>query len=203
MNSFPSCYLRHMKQIAIFASGTGSNATALCEYFTNHSEYKVGLILCDRAEAGVYKVAEQFKIPSQYLNADLRYGEPLLQLLHQYGIDYILLAGYLKLMPVEVIRAFSQRILNIHPALLPAFGGKGMYGKHVHAAVLKSGQKFSGITIHVADEKYDEGKIIFQAAVNITPGMTEEDLQKAINVLELKNYAVTSEKYFNSLNQKS
>jgi phosphoribosylglycinamide formyltransferase-1 len=192
-----------MQNIAIFASGSGSNTGAICQYFSQHPRYRVVLILCDKPEAGVYEVAEHYGIPTRFLSADVREPAKLLSILKTYNIRFILLAGYLRLMPLELIAAFPQRILNIHPALLPDFGGKGMYGRHVHNAVIKSGVNKSGITIHIADQHYDEGDILFQSAVDIPSGMNANELQKEVNELELKYYPPVAESYFDFLNQKS
>jgi phosphoribosylglycinamide formyltransferase-1 len=192
-----------MQNIAIFASGSGSNTGAICQYFSQHPRYRVVLILCDKPEAGVYKVAEHYGILTRFLSADVREPAKLLSILKTYNIRFILLAGYLRLMPLELIAAFPQRILNIHPALLPDFGGKGMYGRHVHNAVIRSGANKSGITIHIADQHYDEGDILFQSALDIPAGMNANELQKAVNELELKYYPPVAESYFDFLNQKS
>lgn len=192
-----------MQNIAIFASGSGSNTSAICQYFSQHPRYRVVVILCDKPEAGVYDVAEHYGIPTRFLSADVREPSKLLSILKTYNIRFILLAGYLRLMPAEIIAAFPQRILNIHPALLPDFGGKGMYGRHVHNAVIRSGTNKSGITIHIADQHYDEGDILFQSALDIPAGMNANELQKAVNELELKYYPPVAESYFDFLNQKS
>jgi phosphoribosylglycinamide formyltransferase 1 len=187
-----------MKRIAVFASGSGSNAGALIKYFKAHKYLRVVLIICDKPAAGVYQIAADENVPLEYLPKEKRTGEILLELLKVYRIDFILLAGYLRLMPASVVRNYAGRILNIHPALLPEFGGKGMYGQHVHAAVLQAGKIETGITIHVVDEKYDEGKVIFQKSIPVNPRMTVQELQSAVNKIELENYPRVAAEYFDS-----
>jgi phosphoribosylglycinamide formyltransferase-1 len=185
--------------ITIFASGNGSNADALCSYFASHPNYRINCILCDKQDAGVYTIGRNHNVPVISINTIFRDGEALLKVLDGYKTDFILLAGYLKLMPAEVIGKYPSRILNIHPALLPDFGGKGMYGQHVHEAVIKAGVGKSGFTIHLADQHYDEGKILFQEDVLIVQNMTATELQQLVNQLELKHYGPVAEKYFDGL----
>lgn len=192
-----------MQRIAIFASGKGSNAAALCSYFKNHPRYQVGLILCDKQEAGVYDVARSFRIPPICISGSYSNGATLKAILQMHNIHFVLLAGYLRLLPAEVIEAYPRKILNIHPALLPQFGGKGMYGKHVHKAVINAGAAESGFTIHQVNSKYDEGEIIFQEKIQISPGTDPDALHALINALELKHYPEVAESYFDALNQKS
>jgi phosphoribosylglycinamide formyltransferase-1 len=192
-----------MQRIAIFASGRGSNAEAICTYFAQHPRYQVGLILCDRQEAGVYDVAKKFRVPAISISGSYQNGKTLKAMLAMHNIHFVLLAGYLRLFPVEVIDAYPGKILNIHPALLPQFGGKGMYGRHVHTAVINAGATESGFTIHLVNPKYDEGKILFQEKIKVTPGINPEALHKLVNDLELLHYAPVAEKYFDQLNQKS
>jgi phosphoribosylglycinamide formyltransferase 1 len=185
--------------ITIFASGNGSNADALCSYFAAHPHYRINCILCDKQEAGVYGIGRKHNVPVINIHTIFRDGDALLKILVEYKTDFILLAGYLKLMPAEVISKYPSRILNIHPALLPDFGGKGMYGRHVHEAVIKAGVATSGFTIHLADQQYDEGRILFQEDVLIVQNMTATALQQLVNQLELKHYAPVAEKYFDEL----
>jgi phosphoribosylglycinamide formyltransferase-1 len=150
-------------RIAIFASGGGSNADKICAYFTTHPSIRVSLIVTNRAEAGVLQVAERHTIESVYIHKKYwAHPEIVLPVLETSGITHIVLAGYLSLIPEWLIGAYSGHIINIHPALLPRHGGKGMYGHHVHEAVKTAGELVSGITIHEVDEHYDEGKVIFQ-----------------------------------------
>jgi phosphoribosylglycinamide formyltransferase-1 len=175
--------------IAVFASGKGSNAENICHYFHNHSFIRVSLIVTDRKSAGVLDVAHRNKIPSIYINKDeWKHPDELVELLVREKIDLIVLAGFLKLIPQEIISTFNRRIINIHPALLPAYGGQGMYGHHVHEAVHKAGEKETGVTIHYVDQHYDTGDIIFQAKTSLHPGDGPEEIAARIHQLEMKNY---------------
>lgn len=177
-----------MKRIAIFASGSGTNAENLIDYFRRHGSARVALILCDNPQAGVLERAARLEVPAEVISrAELRAGKAL-EILKKNDIDFIILAGFLGLIPAELVRKYEKRIVNIHPALLPAYGGKGMYGMNVHRAVIQAGEKTSGITIHYVDEHYDRGQIIFQARVEIQPGDTPEDLAARIHSLEYKHY---------------
>ena len=157
-----------MQNIAIFASGTGSNAKKIVEYFKGHEEIKVGLVVSNRATAPVLEMAKSNNIPTLIINRDQFYNtEDILEKFSIYHIDFIVLAGFLLLVPQYLTQKFHNRIINIHPALLPKYGGKGMYGMNVHKAVKAANEKESGITIHYVNEKYDEGKILFQASCEI------------------------------------
>ena len=192
-----------MQRIAIFASGKGSNTAAICSYFKQHPRYQVGLILCDKQEAGVYDVARSFRIPVISISGSYTNGNTLKAMLTMHNIHFVLLAGYLRLLPSEVIEAYPNKILNIHPALLPLFGGKGMYGRNVHTAVINSGATESGFTIHQVNTKYDEGKIVYQEKLTVPAGTDPETLHQLVNELELKHYAQAAEKYFDQFPQKS
>ncbi|MFN0082746.1 MAG: phosphoribosylglycinamide formyltransferase [Ferruginibacter sp.] len=182
--------------IAIFASGAGSNAEVILQKLpTLLKDYdvKVNLILTNNSDAGVMKVARQFEIPAEVIllkNLPANVIEVnYLKILLQYDIDFIVLAGYLKKIPAALTAAYWQKIINIHPALLPAFGGAGMYGRHVHEAVLTAGEKQSGITVHYADEAYDHGQIIFQATCPVELTDTAATLAQKINELEHQHYS--------------
>lgn len=182
--------------IAIFASGAGSNAEViinnLYKYKPDH-KINVALIVSNNAMAGVLKIAVNYNIPVEVLDlkttASYNNSTAYLEILSRHKIDFIVLAGYLKKIPVEVIKKYPQKIINIHPALLPAYGGAGMYGRHVHEAVVAAGEKQSGITIHYVDELYDHGKIIFQATCEVEYGETGESLAKKIHLLEHQHYS--------------
>ncbi len=182
--------------IAIFASGAGSNAEViiktLYQFIPDH-KINVALIVSNNPMAGALYIAVNNNIPVEVLNlkTTTSYNNSIdyLDILSRYKIDFIVLAGYLKKIPVEVIKKYPQKIINIHPALLPAYGGAGMYGKHVHEAVVAAGEKQSGITIHYVDELYDHGKIIFQANCDLEPGETGESLAKKIHLLEHQHYS--------------
>lgn len=174
--------------IAIFASGTGSNALRLMEYFHNHPRINISLLVSNKTGAGALHHASNKGVSTLILEKERFFGEdayvPELQSL---GIDFIVLAGFLWKIPSALIEAFPQRIVNLHPALLPRHGGKGMYGRHVHEAVLASGDKESGITIHFVDEHYDHGAVIFQAMCPVEPGETPDALAAKIHALEYKH----------------
>ena len=179
-----------MKRIAIFASGKGSNADSLCTHLVNHASIKVELILSDRKEAGVFAVAEKHGVQAIYLNKELlTHPDEVVALLKEHDIDVLVLAGYLKLVPKEWIAAYPGKVFNLHPALLPKFGGKGMYGMHVHRAVAAAGETETGITIHEVNEHYDEGKIIFQAHTPVEPTDSPESIAEKIAALEKEFFA--------------
>lgn len=174
-----------MKRLAIFASGNGSNAQAIADYFSKSTDARVVLILSNREDAFVLQRATVLNIPVRVFNRIDFYGtEVITRLLIDQHIDMIVLAGFLWLLPASLINAFPDRIINIHPALLPKFGGKGMYGSKVHSAVIEAGEKESGISIHLVNENYDQGKIIFQARCSVEKEDTPETLAAKIHVLE-------------------
>ncbi len=173
--------------IAIFASGNGSNAQAIIEYFKGRDDINVDLIASNRAEAGVLQRAEKEGIEAVILNkTNFPDTENLIAYLRERNIELIILAGYLKLIPSKLIEAFPNQIINIHPALLPKYGGKGMYGINVHRAVKAQNEKESGITIHFVNEHYDEGEHILQEKVEILPNDSPEEI--ASKVLKLEHY---------------
>jgi phosphoribosylglycinamide formyltransferase-1 len=181
--------------LAIFASGSGTNADAILTYLTEKNTAEVSVIVTNKSDAGVIQVAERFHVPVIILNKErLNDKQFLLGELQKYSVDWIVLAGFLLMIPPFLVHAFEKKMVNIHPALLPKFGGKGMYGKNVHNAVLEAGEKKSGITIHFVTEEYDEGKIIFQAETSLVDGETIESLEKKIHQLEHHHYPVIIEK---------
>lgn len=164
-------------RIAILASGGGSNADKICAHFHTHPQIRVQLIITNRAEAGVRVVALRHQIPSVYIpKKNWEHEEQVLPILQEAQITHIVLAGFLLLIPSWLIRNYAGHIVNIHPALLPRYGGKGMYGHYVHEAVKASGDLVSGITIHEVNEHYDEGKILFQKEVPLLAGDSAEDI---------------------------
>ncbi len=176
-----------MLNIAIFASGKGSNADSLARYFNlnHHPIAKINLILSDRKLAGVFEVAKSYSIDAVYLSPQLLQNpSSILKILQEHKIHFIVLAGYLKLIPIEITEAFPNRMINLHPALLPKFGGKGMYGMKVHQAVVDSGEKETGISIHYVNAHYDKGDIIFQAKTTIDNEDTPIQIAEKIHVLE-------------------
>jgi phosphoribosylglycinamide formyltransferase-1 len=182
-------YLCCMEKIAIFASGSGTNAQRIIEYFKRHPSVSVDLVLSNNPEAFVLTRAGSAGIPAIVFSRKEFYEtEKVLSILKERNITFIVLAGFLWLIPDYLLRAYRDKIVNIHPALLPGYGGKGMYGMRVHEAVIKSGDKESGITIHMVNEKYDEGQIIFQARCKVEPDDTPESLAKKIHALEYEHY---------------
>ena len=148
--------------IAIFASGAGSNAQKIIDHFRDHTTIKIGLIVCNKEGAGVLSIATKEAIPSLLIDKERFFrGDAFVADLQQYAVDFIVLAGFLWKIPVKLIQAYPNKIINIHPALLPKYGGKGMYGNFVHEAVIASNDIESGITIHYVDELYDHGGVIF------------------------------------------
>jgi len=181
--------------IAIFASGAGSNARKIIEYFENKGlRIKVSLIVCNVPGAGVLEIAEEKGIPSLMINKSDFAANGYVESLKNAGIDFIVLAGFLWKVPEVLVRAYPKAIINIHPALLPKYGGKGMYGARVHEAVIAAGEKESGITIHWVNENYDEGAIIFQAKCSIDANDTADTLANKIHALEHAHFATTIEK---------
>ena len=176
-----------MKSIAIFASGKGSNAQAIIEHFKAHSAIKVVLVVSNNPDAGVIHIAHRNKIISAIISKDFFGNEERMeQLLKSFNLDLIVLAGFLHLIPSFLLKKFPNRIVNIHPAILPKHGGKGMYGKKVHEAVLNSKDAETGITIHYVNEKYDEGEVILQKKISVESTDTVETLSQKVQELEHK-----------------
>jgi len=182
------------KKIAIFASGNGTNAQRIIEYFNQSDQAEVGIILTNNPAAYVIQRAGFFQIPVFVFDKEDFYttGKVMNTLLEKEP-DLIVLAGFLWLIPKEIIKCYPNRIVNIHPALLPGYGGKGMYGANVHRAVIAAGEKESGITIHYVNEKYDEGSIIFQAKCTIDTDETPDSLAVKIHQLEYNYFPVIIE----------
>lgn len=178
-------------RIAVFASGNGSNAQRIADYFASSGLLEISAIYCNNPDAFVLQRAKSLKIPSVLFNRDTFYNTKIiLEDLKSRETDWIVLAGFLWLIPESVLKAFPQRIINIHPALLPKYGGKGMYGIKVHQAVIAAGDAESGITIHYVNDKYDEGDIVFQARCTISKGDTAEILAAKIHELEYEHFPV-------------
>ncbi|HKR03535.1 MAG TPA: phosphoribosylglycinamide formyltransferase [Bacteroidia bacterium] len=184
-----------MKHIAIFASGEGTNAENITRYFEPNDVIKVAIVLSDQRSANVLKRAERLYIPFRsFTKQEFYETDEILNLLKELKIDLIVLAGFLKLIPEKIIREFKGRIINIHPALLPKFGGKGMYGMNVHQAVYAAKEKETGITIHHVNEKFDEGEIIFQKKFFLDENDSPEKILEKIRKLELEFYPKVIEK---------
>ena len=176
------------KHLVIFASGAGSNAQKIIDHFRN-TPIKIALIVSNKPQAGIIRIAEKEEIPLQIIEKEQFFrGDGYVPLLLSYQTDLIVLAGFLWKVPQSIIDAFRKKIINIHPALLPSYGGKGMYGQFVHEAVIRSGEVQSGITIHYVDEHYDHGDVIFQTACPVLQGDTPETLAQRIHTLEHLHY---------------
>ena len=200
---------KHKKipSIAIFASGAGSNAAKIIEYLSNtnfstsdnnnasnllHPPYEVKLIVCNKVGAGVLNIAAKHQIETLLIEKEKFFSaESYIQELQSNGIDWIILAGFLWKIPASLVQAYPDKIINIHPALLPAYGGKGMYGSRVHEAVIAAGEKESGITIHYVDDQYDHGKVILQKTCQLVRDETPDSLAAKIHVLEHEYYPKT------------
>ncbi len=179
---------RQTKHIAIFASGAGSNAQKIIEYFRDSTWVKIDLIVCNKPGAGVLKIATDENIPVLMIEKKTFNDSGYVEELKHRIIDFIILAGFLWKLPSILINTYPGKIINIHPALLPSYGGKGMYGNAVHTAVINAGEKQSGITIHYVDDKYDNGEIILQKRCNVDEDETPESLAQKIHLLEHSYY---------------
>ncbi|WP_420571073.1 phosphoribosylglycinamide formyltransferase [Kordia sp.] len=188
-----------MKRIAIFASGSGTNAENIIRYFQEQNNASVVQVLTNNQHAKVLDRAKTHKISAFSFNRTALYrSNDVLHLLQSAQIDLIVLAGFLWKFPEHILAAFPNKVINIHPALLPKYGGKGMYGAHVHTAVVANKEKESGITIHFVNENYDEGAIIFQAKTNLTEKDTAESVAKKIHELEYKHFPEVIERVLTS-----
>ena len=184
------------KRLAILASGNGTNAQQISEYFSNRSDVVVDIIIYNKRDAYVAVRAQKLGIESRYFSRrDFMESDVVLDLLKARGIDYVILAGFLLLVPDNILEAFPQRVINIHPALLPKFGGKGMYGHHVHEAVVANHETETGITIHVVDNRYDCGKTIFQARCKVASTDTPDDVAANIHLLEKEYFPKVIDAY--------
>ncbi|HEX5153918.1 MAG TPA: phosphoribosylglycinamide formyltransferase [Parafilimonas sp.] len=181
--------IAHTKNIAVFASGTGTNTANIIRYFKQNNAANIVLIVCNNPQAGVLKIADTNNIPSLIIQKEKFFkGDAYVSELKNAGVDFIVLAGFLWKIPSFIINAFRDNIINIHPALLPKYGGKGMYGNFVHEAVLSAKEKESGITIHFVDEFYDNGKTIFQTTCPVYENDTTESLANRIHELEYEYF---------------
>ncbi len=178
-----------MTHIALFSSGNGTNAENIARYFYKSNQINVSLVISNKQNAYVHQRAKALEIPSySFTKEEIIEGSQLLKLLSDYNIDYIILAGFLLKVPATLIETYPNRIINIHPALLPKHGGKGMYGDRVHKKVIEMGDSKSGITIHYVNEKYDDGKIIFQETCPILPEDTYKDVAAKVHQLEYAHF---------------
>ena len=178
-----------MKKIAIFASGSGSNAENIINYFQNDAENVVKIVFCNKPNAYVLERAKRLNVPTfVFGREDFYHSDMVLNELKRLDIDMIVLAGFLWKVPDAIIEAYRERVVNIHPALLPSYGGKGMYGMKVHESVIAAGEKESGITIHYVNDHYDEVATIFQARCEITPEDTPDTLAEKVHALEYEHF---------------
>ena len=178
-----------MIKLAIFASGSGTNAENIIKYFSNRLDIEVSVVISNKEDALVHSRAKSHNVPSYTYNKKaFDEGDIIIAKLEEYDIDYVILAGFLLKISPKIIEKFPSRIVNIHPALLPKYGGKGMYGDFVHKTVVESKEKESGITIHFVNENYDEGAIIFQAKCTIDIGDSFEDVANKVHKLEYEYF---------------
>ncbi|MBP3764801.1 MAG: phosphoribosylglycinamide formyltransferase [Bacteroidaceae bacterium] len=185
-----------MTNIAIFASGEGTNAENIIRHFQGNDSVRVAVVIYNRKAAGVRQRAERLGVPAVYwTKQQLEDRAATLQLLGQYGCQFIVLAGFLLLVPAYLVEAFPERIVNIHPALMPKHCGAGMYGMRVHESVVKSGDRQSGITIHLVDEQFDHGRILRQATCEVLPTDTPDDVAHKVHSLEYACFPETIEQY--------
>lgn len=183
-----------MIKLAIFASGNGTNAQRISEYFARHDKVRVDCVVYNRKDAFVAERARRLGVPARYFGRkDFYENGRVLQFLREREIDWVILAGFLWLVPQDILDAFPGRVINIHPALLPKYGGKGMFGEHVHQAVIAHHETESGITIHIVDQHYDRGTTLFQAKCRLTDQDTPETLAAKIHELEQKHFPVVIE----------
>ena len=189
-----------MKRIAIFASGAGTNAKNIIQHFHLNPKVKVECIVCNNQKAGVIDVAKQADLPYYFITKhDLYETDHVVELLRESHIDLIVLAGFLWKIPEKILLTYPNRLLNIHPALLPKFGGAGMYGINVHDAVVRAGEKETGVTVHLVNEKFDEGKIVFQRAIKLEEADTAQSVAAKIQQIEYECYPKVIEEFLNNL----
>ncbi len=183
-------------RLAIFASGSGTNAEQIMLHFKDRPKIEVALMLSNKPDAFVLTRAKKFNVPTKvFSRQQFRERDEVLHWLLDEKISHIILAGFMWLMPASIITKFPNKIINIHPALLPRFGGQGMYGHYVHEAVKAAGEKETGITIHLVNEKYDEGEILFQASCAVDPNDSQEQIAEKVHALEHRHYPEQIEKW--------
>ena len=189
-----------MQRIAIFASGSGTNAERIMQHFKGHSTIEVSLVLSNNANAKVLERAVRFGVERLTFNRGEFYeSNSVLKELENRNIDLIVLAGFMWLVPDYLVKAYSDRMINIHPALLPKYGGKGMYGDNVHKAIKAAGETETGITIHLVNEEYDKGRILFQAKCTLTEDDTPESIAQKVHALEYAHFSEQIENYLQSI----
>lgn len=185
-----------MKKLAIFASGGGSNAQKIHDFFKNDPNFEISIVIVNNSKAGIIEKAKSWGVETKLIDRPSFYdSNSVVEGLIKKEIDLVVLAGFLWLIPENLLEAFPNKILNIHPALLPKYGGKGMYGSHVHKAVFEAGEKESGITIHTIDHEYDRGDFIYQEAVNIESCSSPSEIGDAVLKVEHNNFARVIKEY--------
>ena len=185
------------KKIIIFASGEGTNAEEIIKYFKNNNKVNIKLVLTNNSNAGVLKRAKKHQIPAIFYNNEAFEKKIVFQILNSLNPSLIILAGFIRKIPNIIISRFPNKIINIHPALLPSHGGKGMFGIEVHKSVIRSNDSKTGVTIHYVNSNYDEGKIIFQKSLKVDPDDSPESLFRPVQKLEYKYYSLIIEKLLN------
>jgi phosphoribosylglycinamide formyltransferase-1 len=188
-----------MKKIILFASGSGTNADTIIRYFAAHQMSKVIAVYTNNPRAGVIQKAQHLQVPTVVFDRNDFESGKILAELKQLQPDLVVLAGFLWKIPAEYIAAFPQKILNIHPALLPKYGGKGMYGLHVHQAVLDHNETETGISIHLVNEQYDQGALLFQASTSVSDCHTAQDVADKVHALEQQHFSAVIESYLTTL----
>lgn len=183
------------KKLAIFASGSGTNAEEIFKHFKNHNDVEVVMLLSNKPDAYAVERAKKFNIEARVFNRAQFLDATVLVWLKEAGVTHIVLAGFLWLIPDYLVKNFPDKIVNIHPALLPKYGGKGMYGSKVHEAVKASGDTETGITIHLVNEVYDEGRVLFQAHCEVTANDSPDDIAKKVHRLEYEHFPAILEKW--------
>ena len=178
-----------MQNIAIFGSGSGTNAENIINYFSKSDVVRIAVVLSNKKDVGIHTRAQRLGVQTfTFSNDEFKDGDVIISKLAEYQVDYIVLAGFLQLISPVIINAYRERIINIHPALLPRFGGKGMYGSYVHEAVVEAKETKTGITIHYVNEHYDEGAVIFQATCPVLSEDTADDVAAKVHELEYKHF---------------
>ena len=182
-------------RIAIFASGGGTNAEAIMKYFKDHPLIKIELILSNNPNAFVLERAKKFSVRTKVFNREEFASDEVVSVLRTHGVTHIVLAGFLWLIPASLLKSYPNKIINIHPALLPKFGGKGMYGMKIHELVRSLNETETGITIHLINDKYDEGPILYQGRCNVLSTDTPKDIADKVHQLEYANYPLIIEQW--------
>ena len=182
-------------RIAIFASGSGTNAEAIMKYFKDHPLIKIELVLTNNPNALVLERAKKFAVPAKVFNREEFASDEVVTWLREYGVTHIVLAGFLWLIPASLLKSYPNQIINIHPALLPKFGGKGMYGMKIHELIRSLNETETGITIHLINDKYDEGPILYQGRCEVATADTPKDIANKVHQMEYANYPLVIEQW--------